>query len=109
MSKLELIKVNLPSDLESFKTGNGEGIWARPLSEEDERKVNDDNYYGEAYVVAQNDSVYYPGLINYDDTIKVHCNGKMRPYLHIDLFNEYGKKTNPEKNKEEIMKKIGGR
>lgn len=106
---MEPIKVNLPSDLESFKTGNGEGVWAYPCSPEDDEKVNNDNYYGEAYVIVKNDSFYYPGLIKYNDIIKVHCNGKKRPYLHIDLFTEYSEKTNPEKNKEEIMKKMSMR
>lgn len=37
----EQIKVNLPDSIEKFESGNGEGIWAKPYTENDSKIYND--------------------------------------------------------------------
>lgn len=99
----QMFKVNLPSNEKDYETANGEGIWAFACTYEDLDKVMDDSYHGRAFVVALNDSFYYPGLINYEDVLEVQCNGNKRPTITLEKIKELSKLTDPEENKNSIM------
>ena len=54
------IKVNLPTTLAKFKSGNGEGIWAIPYEMNDQR-ISDKNILGTKFnVVVLNNCLSYP-------------------------------------------------
>jgi hypothetical protein len=55
-------KLNLPSTIDEYRFGNGEGVWAVAASASDNKLARDDsvNKQFEAYLC--NDSVYYPHM-----------------------------------------------
>lgn len=56
----EQMKVNLPDSIAKFSTGNGEGIWARPYTEEDSKIYNDCTLNTPFEVVLLNHALTYP-------------------------------------------------
>ena len=83
------VKVNLPSNQESYISGNGEGVWVK-VDEQTCRDYDNDGrgrfYHGEL----ANDSIYYPGLMC-GMTIPFEMRGKNRPVVkHSWLVENYG-------------------
>ncbi|WP_330112594.1 hypothetical protein VSU16_14540 (plasmid) [Cetobacterium somerae] len=102
-------KITLPYSEETFIENKGEGIFATACSEIDFNKIHNQFYFGEAYVIARNDSIYYPTLISYGDKLKVKCNGINRATLDKEILLELLKKTDPLENlkKLTLVKKCG--
>jgi hypothetical protein len=80
------IKVNLPDSEEKFKSGNGEGIWAYPVTEADELICNNGGV-GETFdVYTMNDCIMYP--FTCATIIKVRNTGaETRPVLDYDWMD----------------------
>lgn len=78
-------KVNLPSDKTSFKSGNGEGVWAHALNMVDYQKYKDNKSNEIIKVRILNNSFYYPDL-TYGSIINVELRGDSRP-IWIDYDN----------------------
>lgn len=75
----EYIKVNLPGSEDSYKTGNGEGVWV--LVSERVKEVYDQDAEGGYYFgILDNDSCYWPGL-NHGAAIPFEMRGKNRPVV----------------------------
>ena len=71
------IKVNLPSDGEAERSGNGEGVWGE-VDEETCRAYDGNVTGGEWHGKLANDSLYYPGLACGDE-LPFTMNGGHRP------------------------------
>ena len=86
---MEHIKVNLPSNEESYKLGNGEGCWV--LVEENVKRAHDTDEKGTNYVgILDNDSFYYPGLYAGKE-IPIEMRGTYRPVVPYSwLLKNYG-------------------
>ena len=56
----EQMKVNLPDSIAKFETGNGEGIWARPYTEDDAKIYEDGTLDIPFEVVLLNQAISYP-------------------------------------------------
>lgn len=86
---MEHIKVNLPSNEESYKSGNGEGCWA--LADEEVKAAYDnDEKEGDYTVILDNDSFYYPGLMA-GTKIPIEMRGTNRPVAPYKwLVENYG-------------------
>lgn len=96
LDESKYIKVNLPDSKASFASGNGEGIWACPVTEKDENICNTGSKGDTFDVYVLNDCIYYPfrcasiitvavtsddtrPILDYnwiDDTIKLSSNGE---------------------------------
>lgn len=74
-------KVNIPDSKEGYNSGNGEGMWCQPLTEEDEKIYESGS--GSFDVVLLNDSVYIPPLF-YGTVIRAEARGNKRPVLDIE-------------------------
>ena len=86
LNEKNYIKVNLPDTIASFKSGNGEGIWACPVTIEDKVICNSNVKDTEFNVYALNDCIYYP--IACASIIRVKCTGKnTRPILSYDWMD----------------------
>ena len=73
----EYIKVNLPSDLDGYKSGNGEGVWV--TVEQEVYDLYNSDHNGDVFTgTIANDSVYYPEL-KCGDTIVFTMRGVNRP------------------------------
>ena len=82
-------KVNLPDTLDSYKSGNGEGVWAYTDFESYEKWKNDEKD-SIIYVRILNDSIYYNGL-EYGDLVPVELRGEYRPVaMYEELIGKYG-------------------
>jgi len=55
-------KVNLPSTISEYRTGNGEGIWVVAASASDNKLIRGDSINKQFFAYLCNDSVYYPNL-----------------------------------------------
>ena len=80
------IKVNLPDTIEKFKTGNGEGVWAVPYSEEDLKICNSLELNKDFNVVLLNQPICYPlqwGSVITVKTLQKDC----RPVLSRDWIS----------------------
>lgn len=88
--KDKYIKVNIPDSLNSYETGNGEGMWAMATNEEDYKKIIDDNSKSELVVVQlHNDCFYYQDDIKFLDYIVVETRGFNRsvvPYSEVEDY-----------------------
>lgn len=74
---VEYIKVNFPDTAESFKSGNGEGMWV--LVDAETKAAHDNDASGGVYVgILDNDSVYFPDLVC-GSVVKFEMRGKYRP------------------------------
>lgn len=82
-------KVNLPSCIEDYLDGSGEGVWACIHPSISESELN--NSKGAIlFVKILNDSLYYNGL-KYGDLIPVTPRGNNRPVALLDeLIVKYG-------------------
>lgn len=100
----EMFKVNLPSNNSSYKTGNGEGVWAC-ATPEDTKKVFEDYSDEVIFVKILNDSYYYPTL-KCNTIIPVKLRGKYRPigiYDELQYHYNDGDEEDIEKNRKSII------
>lgn len=81
------IKVNLPTTLAKFKSGNGEGIWAIPYEMNDQR-ISDKNILGTKFnVVVLNNCLSYPFRVG--DIIQVKIiNEEQRPIIDKEWLDQ---------------------
>jgi hypothetical protein len=86
LNKADYLKVNLPDSLRGFNTGDGEGIWACPVSSDDIEIYKADVKGSEFFVYALNDCICYP--IKCASIIKVKCTGGCRPVLSYEWIDE---------------------
>jgi hypothetical protein len=71
LNRTQYIKVNLPYSPEHFLSGNGEGVWACPVTAEDQF-IYDHGSKGETFnVYILNDSLFYPFLCASIITVQV--------------------------------------
>ena len=86
---MEHIKVNLPSNEESYQSGNGEGCWF--LVNEETKKAYDNDEKGTKYFgILDNDSVYYHGLLAGTE-LPIEMRGENRPVVPYNyLLEHYG-------------------
>lgn len=83
----EYIKVNLPGSEDSYKTGNGEGVWV--LVSEQVKAIYDRDAEGGYYFgILDNDSCYWPGL-NHGAAIPFEMRGKNRPVVPYEWLEEW--------------------
>lgn len=84
MEYTEHIKVNLPNDEDSAKTGNGEGCWV--LVTKEVKKLHDEDVTGGIYEgKLDNNSCYYPNL-KAGEIIRFEMKGVNRPLaIYEDL------------------------
>ena len=99
----KFFKVTLPYSEKSYKDIEGEGIFATACIEIDFNKIHNEFYFGEAYVIAHNDSIYYPTLISCGDKLKVKCNGIKRAVLDKELLLNLLEQTDPLENKRKAI------
>lgn len=84
-------KVNLPSSIEDFTTGNGEGVWCKSTRKYTDMANSKDFNNVTILVEILNDSLYYKGLMC-GDIIPVELRGCNRPVAYInELEKHYGK------------------
>ncbi|CAL9960542.1 hypothetical protein VPHD518_0056 [Vibrio phage D518] len=82
-AKDQLIKVNIPSAMSEYRRGNGEGMWAF-LMTEDDKEMYENNEIGKSIkVVMSNDSLFLPPICC-ARVIQVTLQGSNRPVLDID-------------------------
>lgn len=81
------LKVNIPGDMAAYKRGNGEGMWAIPLSDGDRIILDADKHGTTAKVILCNDSLYYPPMC-YGTVLQVEMREGFRPVLDIDWAHE---------------------
>jgi hypothetical protein len=86
ISKL-YIKVNLPSNISSYNSGNGEGCWAIPNTDEDAVILNEDKDKTTAKIILCNDSVYFPPLV-YGSVLQVEIRCGQRAVLDVNWMHE---------------------
>lgn len=75
----EYIKVNLPGSEDSYKTGNGEGVWVL-VSKQVKAAYDRDAQGGYYFGILDNDSCYWPGL-DHGASIPFEMRGKNRPVV----------------------------
>ena len=78
----QYFKVNLPNNLFSYNTGNGEGIWVEATSQEEYQKYLSRETKQFIKVKLLNNSVYYPSLVM-NTIIEVELRGDDRPVLRL--------------------------
>jgi hypothetical protein len=87
----EFFKINLPSDYEGYLSGNGEGCFAKGLTEEDSSKAQNNLSLKETFnVILCNDSIYLPPLKD-GAIIQCETRGNERPILDIKWLNKITK------------------
>lgn len=83
VAKYAHVKVNLPEDEDKWASGNGEGVWATPCSEEDANRCRDDNSHGEdAFVRLCNQPIMH--LLVWGNKIRVQTRGSSRPVAYLE-------------------------
>lgn len=86
---MHLIKVNLPSNEEAYKNGNGEGCWFL-VSEEVKNAYDSDENNTKYQGILDNDSVYFKGLFAGTE-LPIEMRGEMRPVVPYNyLVEHYG-------------------
>ena len=86
------MKFNIPDSEEKFKSGNGEGVWAMPLTPDDRAIYKDDSAVGKKFqVIILNDALTYP--IEWGSIITVESRGDDRPVLSYDWFDSVVRKS----------------
>lgn len=73
------IKVNLPSSVQDYARGNGEGIWAVIIDPADVKPYKENASQGQLWVAACNDSTYYPEEVAFGSRVLCELRGEMRP------------------------------
>ena len=87
MDRNELIKVNLPADMESYRHGFGEGVWV--LVDAKTKAAHDSDTQGGLYEgVLDNDSYYWTGL-EHGAVIPFEMRGDRRPVVPFDWLEEH--------------------
>ena len=85
--------VNLPRNWPSYKSGNGEGVWAVALKEEDYAQYTSISDNGTMEVMLLNDSIHYSKL-KWGTIVEAEHRGDKRPVLDKKtltyLFEKYG-------------------
>ena len=96
------IKFNIPESEEKFKSGNGEGVWAQPLTEED-KEICDSNSTGDTFkVIILNSALTFP--FDWGTVVTVETRGDSRPVLSYDWFDGVVKEsTNGEMSLAEML------
>jgi|GEM_PF-4032941 len=103
VNKYGHIKVNLPSTLNDYHNGNGEGMFAVVTNPEDKAKYDADCTSGLFIAILDNDSIYYPHL-NAGTPVVCEYRGKNRPTA---CWNLLGNNKEAEKNRQEVLKQLG--
>jgi len=85
--KFNCVKVNLPEDEGKWASGNGEGVWAAPCSEEDAVKCRDDRSYGEDVFVRLMNQPIMHALV-WGDKIRAQTRGENRPVAYLEDDND---------------------
>ena len=87
----KLFKVNLPSNEDCFKSGNGEGVWAITTDENHKKFANNINSKNEKFLVRLlNEPIYYDSL-HWGDYVLVESRGSLRPTaIYSELVEKYG-------------------
>lgn len=83
----EHIKVNLPDSKDSYKTGNGEGVWVL-VCEQAKAAYDQDAEGFFCFGILDNDSCYWPGL-NHGAAIPFEMRGKNRPVVPYEWLEEW--------------------
>lgn len=81
------LKVNLPDTISGYRSGNGEGCWALPYTEEDKEILDKDEKDTKAKIILCNDSIYYRPLV-YGSVLQVEIRPDARPVLDIEWMQE---------------------
>jgi hypothetical protein len=102
--KFEYLKVNLTT---SDNTDNGEGIWALPLTEEDDKLARGDTK-GEKFKVILCNQPFYWVDFNWGEVVVATTNGEMRPVARLS-DNTRQSKSGAKKGEKETKKAIFGR
>ena len=85
---INYLKFNIPMSIESYNSSNGEGCWALPYSEKDQKLfvLNEKGTF--AKIILCNDSVYFQPLI-YGTVLQVEIRGgDIRPILDINWMQK---------------------
>lgn len=99
-----LFKVNLPSSIEKFESGNGEGIWACSYNQESADIYASGTLNKEFEVVVLNDAICYPFPWGCVITVVMVNNPNNRPVLSKRWITEVIKEsTKGEKTLEMIL------
>jgi len=81
------LKFNLPNTRQGFDSGNGEGVWGVPLTEEGQKIYDNDASVGETFeVILLNNSIYYP--FPYGTILTVQTRGSNRPVIDYEWLDE---------------------
>lgn len=83
----EYIKANLPGSEDSYKTGNGEGVWVL-VSDQAKAAYDRDAQGGYYFGILDNDSCYWPGL-DHGAAIPFEMRGKNRPVVPYEWLEEW--------------------
>lgn len=78
-----VVKVNIPEDWQSHRSGNGEGMWGYIRHEADLEKY--DKGEGEFEVILLNTSIYWPQML-WGRVIKAEGRGGSRPVISSTMF-----------------------
>lgn len=100
------IKVNLPSSIEDYKTGNGEGMWAVVASQED-FDIEQAEVEGTKFkVYLCNDSFYYPDDYPWGSEVIAESRGS--EYRAVAVWEELSKigRDLAEKNREDTIRLV---
>jgi hypothetical protein len=98
----DYFKLNLPESIESYSTGNGEGIWAL-TDKATKKELDEDKKQGQFIAWACNDSVYYPH-IKYGSAILCEFRGGFRP---VAVWDNLSESKDAEKNRKNLLKQKG--
>ncbi|AUR92046.1 hypothetical protein NVP1188A_15 [Vibrio phage 1.188.A._10N.286.51.A6] len=81
-----LVKVNIPVQKSDLNRGNGEGMWAVILTDEDKAHYDADQSNKTIQVLLANDSIHWSSL-RAGRIIQVNLNGESRPTLDVQWLD----------------------
>lgn len=81
------LKINICDSLDAYLNGNGEGVWAIPLDEENKKILDEDKENTTAKIIMFNDSVYFRPL-QAGSVIQVEIRPGYRPVMDINWMDE---------------------
>lgn len=96
------VKVNLPSTIQTFQQGNGEGIWAVPYDDEAAHLYDEGAPEGQARFVACNNSIYYPE-ITFGSVVLCNFRGDKRP---IAVWDDLPRTKEAEGHRKKVLDRI---
>ncbi len=102
LNENDYLKLNLPSTIDGFETGNGEGVWGCPLTKKDLYISKNDDDDTTFQVILLNDSIYYP--FPYGTILTAKCIYGFRPVLSYKWINNIFK-THKNTTIEQYLKK----